>query len=107
MNIWKNDQGLIVVEDGMDQWLGSENEFLLDFLVPFSLEAAAPTRAALARAVGARKLRNPIAVSTPTPDEIIAAEFRSKGRQALLRFLALRFGITELQLTTELKNLVK
>ena len=106
MNMRKNNQGLVIVEDGLDQWLGSENEFLSDFLVPFNPEADAPTRAEFEQAVNSRKLRNPITVSAPTADEIIAAEFRYRGRRALLRFLAIRFGITELQLVTELKSLV-
>ena len=103
MKQWRNKHGFIIVEDGIQQWLGTDTEYLIDFTRPFAA-ANAPTTAELSIATYNRQIRNaPVAVQSKA-SEVVEREFNTVGTRALLKLLATRFGVTETDLITELKN---
>lgn len=95
--------GLIVSEQGAEQWLGTDAEYLADFGAVFN-ENAPPVGATLAAACRARETRGaPPPVPAPTKAERIKTVFQDNPVMlALIDDLATVTGRTRAQVLTSL-----
>jgi len=104
MKYGRNEQGLIVAEYRVAQWLGDDAEFLTDWGFAFD-PSTLPTLAQFAAAVTARHARLSPPVVTPTKRELIKMAFEDNPVMlALVKTLAARFSLTPAQVLTALEN---
>ena len=102
--IHAKENGIIVSEQGAEQWIGADAEYLADFGSPFT--SAPPSFAVLATACRAREARNAPAPAVPlTKAQRIKIMFEDNPEMlAMVKTIATLTGQTRLQIVTALIN---